>query len=246
MKIGVVQLNLTDSIRRNKKNILEYIHRAKNDNIEILGFPETALTGYIFDDFLKADYSEVESSIQEISISIAQSKLHVILGTPYKAEKSVYNSVVILYPDGKHLVYHKINLVDYEKKYFSKGNEKSVFNVNGCCFGVMICRDQNSPELARDLTKMGARGIFISSAHYYELIESKMKREKNWALPVARAYENNCFVFKSNGVGSLKGKISFGNSMIVDPRGIVVLSAGETQERMLVYDINFGIENKQW
>ncbi|MCK4823037.1 carbon-nitrogen hydrolase family protein [bacterium] len=246
MKIGVVQLNLTDSISKNKKKILEYIHRATNEDVEILGFPETALTGYIFDDFFNVDYGEVDRAIQEISESIVQSKLHVILGTPYKDEKRIYNSAVILFPDGKRLIYHKNNLVDYEEKYFKKGDKKFVFTVNGCSFGVMICSDQNYPELARELKEMGALGIFISSAHYYELIESKMKREKNCALPVARAYENSCFVFKSNGVGSLKGKISFGNSMIVDPRGIVVLQAGEIQEQMLVYDINFDIENRQW
>jgi predicted amidohydrolase len=110
----------------------------------------------------------------------------------------------------------------------------------------MICRDQNSPELARAIAGMGARGIFILSAHYYDLVESRMKREKNRALPIARAYENGVYVFKANAVGSIQGKVSYGGSMLIDPRGITIQSAGERDEELLVCDIDFGRENPRW
>lgn len=246
MKVGVVQLNLTNSIYTNKRKVLEYMQRAKNEGIEVLCFPETTLTGYVFDDFFKVDYGELESAIQEIHNSLIQSKLHAIIGTPYREDSSLYNSVVILLPDGNQLVYHKNILVSYEKRYFSQGDKRLVFAINEHKFGVMICRDQNSSEIARELKEMGAEGVFISAAHYYDLIESKMKRDKNCALPIVRAYENNFYVFKSNAVGTLYGRISFGNSMIVDPRGIVVLRAGEASEELLSYDIDFNIKNLQW
>ena len=34
--------------------------------------------------------------------------------------------------------------------------------------------------------------------------------------------------------------------MIVDPRGIVVQRAGETQEELLVHDVDFTRENPRW
>ena len=110
----------------------------------------------------------------------------------------------------------------------------------------MICRDQNSPELARELAGMGARGIFILSAHYYELVESHMKREKNSALPIARAYENSVYVFKANAVGAIQGKVSYGGSMLIDPRGITVLGAGDRDEELLVCEVDFEQENPRW
>jgi len=246
MKIGVAQLNLTDSIESNKKKILQYVEEAKRRDIEILNFPETALTGYIFDTFFEVNYEEVLSSIQEIKSELSDGNLHLILGTPYKIENNIYNSAVVLFPDGKQLVYNKNHLVSYETKYFKQGNERLLFNVKGHSFGVIVCRDQNFPELSGELKTDGARGIFICSAHYYNLIESKMKREKNYALPLARAYENNLWVFKSNAVGVLNGKISFGNSMIVDPRGIVAAKAGEMHEELLEYEINLDRENDHW
>ena len=110
----------------------------------------------------------------------------------------------------------------------------------------MICRDQNSPGLAKELSDTGIKGIFMSSAHYYGLIESRMKMEKNIALPIARAYENGVYVFKSNAVGTLRHKISYGNSMIIDPRGIIVQRAGDVGEELLVHDIDFNEENPRW
>jgi len=246
MKVGVAQLSLTDSIEKNKKKILQYVEEAKKRGVEILNFPETALTGYIFNSFFKVNYEEILSAIQEIKGKLSEGNLHIILGTPYRIEKEIYNSAVVLFPDGKELVYNKNHLVSYETKYFKQGNKRLLFNVKGHSFGIIICRDQNFPGLSSELKTDGARGIFICSAHYYNLIESKMKREKNYALPISRAYENNLWVFKSNAVGVLKGKISFGNSMIVDPRGIVVTKAGEVHEELLVYDINMDRENDHW
>ncbi len=246
MKIGVAQLNLTSSIEKNKTNILKFIENAQNENVEILNFPETAMTGYIFDDFTTVDYQKVEKALEEIQGALRGKDLHVIIGSPFNEGGTIYNSAVVMYPDGTRKIYYKIHLVPYEHKYFSSGTEKLVFSVKGHKFGVIICRDQNFPQLSWELTKMGARGIFICSAHYYELAEAKLKREKNSALPVARAYENNIFIFKSNAVGTSKRKISLGESMIVDPMGIVVLRAEQSNEDFLVYDINFDVPNPSW
>ncbi|MGQ9615366.1 MAG: carbon-nitrogen hydrolase family protein [Spirochaetota bacterium] len=237
MRIGVSQIYLFDSIEKNKERIIDYINIAKKKDVNILCFPETALSGYIFEGFLTLNYYELEGALKVISDVASQTKVIVVLGTPLKQNGVLYNSAVILYPDGKMLKYHKNNLVSHEELYFKPGKDSVIFDVEGFRFGVMVCRDQNFPELACNLKGLGAHGIFICSAHYYSLVEAKMKKEKNNALPIARAYENKLYVFKSNAVGTLKGRISYGNSMIVNPDGIVVLRASETGEEMLVYDI---------
>ena len=214
--------------------------------MEVLNFPETALTGYRFESFAQVDFEEVEAALADIGGQLRGGRLHVVLGTPTREKDTVYNSAVLVRPDGGRACYHKIHLVDYETAYFAKGSRRVIFEVNAQRFGIMICRDQNSPELARELKGLGARGVFISSAHYYELVESRMKREKNCALPIARAYENCLYVFKANAVGTLKHTVSYGGSMIVDPRGIVVQKAGETDEELLVYDLDVTRGNPHW
>ncbi len=97
----------------------------------------------------------------------------------------------------------------------------------------MICRDQNDPKIAEELVKRGARFIFIISAHYYKPKEARWKLEKNRAIPITRAVENGVYVLLPNTVGSHLGMISLGNSLIADPDGAVVVSAGESEETIL-------------
>jgi predicted amidohydrolase len=246
MKIGVAQMNLAESVRENKEKILGFVERGIKEGLTCLAFPETALSGYVYDGFLTLDYAAVRAAIDEIGKSVRGKGLHAVVGTPFEEKGVRYNSAAVISPDGHTLVYHKNLLVSYEEKYFEPGSRKLAFEAGGYRFGVMICRDQNSPELARELAGMGARGIFILSAHYYGLIESHMKREKNCALPVARAYENGVYVFKANAVGTIQGKVSYGGSMLIDPRGITILRADDRNEELLVCDIDFGKENPRW
>jgi predicted amidohydrolase len=246
MKIGVAQVNLAESVRENTEKILDFVERGLKEGLSCLAFPETALSGYVYDRFLTLDYASVSAALERVAKRLRGTALTAVLGTPFEEKGVRYNSAAVIRPDGKRLLYHKNLLVSYEEKYFKPGVEKLVFEAAGRSFGVMICRDQNSPELARELAGKGARGVFILSAHYYDLVESRMKREKNRALPIARAYENGLYVFKSNAVGSMQGKISYGGSMLVDPRGIVIREAGDRGEELLVCDVDLDKENPRW
>jgi predicted amidohydrolase len=113
-----------------------------------------------------------------------------------------------------------------------------VFPFGDAKIGVIICRDQNYPELCRALTKAGAQFIYILSAHFYGPKEARWKLEKNRAIPITRAVENKVYVLLSNFVGSHLGKVSLGNSLIADPDGAVVVSAGETEEGLLSVSID--------
>jgi predicted amidohydrolase len=46
------------------------------------------------------------------------------------------------------------------------------------------------------------------------------------------------FVCKANAIGTFRGTINLGHSIIVAPNGVVVSEAGETQEEMLYFDID--------
>ena len=80
--------------------------------------------------------------------------------------------------------------------------------------------------------------LFISCAHYYPPMVARLKVDKNRALPIARACENGFFVCKANAVGSYRGEINLGHSIIVGPNGVVIAEAGETQEELLTFDID--------
>jgi predicted amidohydrolase len=238
MRIGAMQMRLSTNLETNLKKIEKSMAKAAEQGVEILNFPETCLTGYLFESFLNVKNEDINNSIDHLSAQSQEKGVSIIVGTPYWENKQWFNSVAVLLADGRRYIYHKINLVSYEQDYFVPGSETVTFTINQMTFGTIICRDQNFPELSRRIKDAGAQAMFISCAHFYAPPEARLKIEKNRALPIVRAYENEIFVCKANAIGTFRGTINLGHSMIVAPNGVVVSEAGETQEELLHFDID--------
>lgn len=239
MKLGVCQMAVAEKLDTNTKKIISYIKKAASQNINIVGFPEMALTGYTKEILGEENLNTiVKDSLSEIKKACTSYNTTVIVGHPYKKGNKLYNSASVLLPDGSTFIYDKKYPTELELRYFEAGKkEPLVFTYGGKKIGVMICRDQNYPDLARALTKAGAKIIYILSAHFYNPKEARWKLEKNRAIPITRAVENNVYVLLSNFVGSHLGMVSLGNSLIADPDGAVVVSAGESEEGLLSVSI---------
>ena len=105
----------------------------------------------------------------------------------------------------------------------------------GARLGMSICYDVRFPELYRILAVRGAEVIAIPSA--FTLATTR----DHWDVLVrARAIENQCFVVAANQIGaSGAGNRSGGRSLIVDPWGLVLASAPDT-ETAIVAELDFG------
>jgi len=70
--------------------------------------------------------------------------------------------------------------------------------------------------------------------------EWPLSRGKHWrALSIARAIENQMFVIAVNRVGSDPDNVFYGHSLVVDPWGEVLAEGSETEEQVLVVDVDF-------
>jgi predicted amidohydrolase len=236
--VGSAQVRLFPDLKRNLKSIKRWMAEASDRGVEILNFPEASVSGYIYDGFLHVSEEDIKRSVGEIREISGKLGISVIVGTPYWQDGRRYNSVAVFLADGRQYFYHKNNLVSYESKYFSAGREHLMFELKGLTFSTIICRDQSFPEMARRNKDAGAQVLLISCAHFYAPNEARLKIDKNRALPIARASENQLFVFLANAVGTIEGRISLGKSMIVAPNGVVLSEAGETQEELLAIDID--------
>ncbi len=236
MKAAVAQVKLYNNIDANLITISKYISLASKEDIDILCFPECNITGYVRD-FTKVNQNEVKDMLNIIQKQVTHDCVNVIVGAPYFERKKRFNSAIVLLTNGRRHIYHKINLTSLEEAYFKKGKEPLIFQLDNAKFGVLICRDQNDPMLAQEYKSLGADAIFILSAHFYEPIEAIRKLNKNRALPIARAVENNLFVLKANAVGSNKELFSLGGSLIINPEGFVVREGNTIDEMILSYEI---------
>ncbi|MFW6105266.1 MAG: carbon-nitrogen hydrolase family protein [Chloroflexota bacterium] len=235
MKAGVAQIGLCNEVGTNVEKILSYLKSAASLGLDFLCFPECCITGYKRD-FSNIAWDDVAQAIDKLQEAVTMEGITIAVGTPYTEAGKVYNAAIIILANHR-LKYFKNNLTEFDKRYFAEGKDTLSFEVKGVKCGLIICRDQNDPQLAQEYARMGAKVVFLLAAHYYPLAEAHRKLDKNRALPIARAVENGLFVAKANAVGFQDDYVSLGHSMIVDPEGSVVREAVEEEETMLYHDL---------
>ncbi len=235
MKAGVAQISLCNETAANTEKILSYLQSAASLELDFLCFPECSLTGYKRD-FHDIVWDEVDQALDKLQEAVAIEGTTIAVGTPHVEAGKTYNAAIVISAK-RRLTYFKNNLTDFEKQYFAEGREALSFEVAGVKCGLLICRDQNYPQLAEKYARAGAKAVFFLAAHYYPPAEARRKVDKNRALPIARAVENHLFVAKANAVGFQGDYVSLGHSMIVDPEGSIACEADENEERLLYCDL---------
>ena len=145
------------------------------------------------------------------------------------------NTSVHLGPDGEvRAVYRKLHMFDVEvagRTYRESANEEPGDEIvlsetaGGVELGLTVCYDLRFPELYRILAVRGARVLTVPAA--FTLATTR----DHWEVLLrARAIEDQAFVIAANQVGEhAPGYRSGGRSMIVDPWGVVLAQAPDTE-----------------
>jgi omega-amidase len=227
-------MQLTEDIDKNVEKIVNYAECGQKRGLSLLCYPECALSGYIVD-HSKIRAESIRNAISRLQHISDQLGISLLVGTPWPSNNNIYNSAVIIQPHAPRRIYRKNNLTEYDKRYFSKGNSKLMFRVCGIRCGILICRDQNNPSLAKRYKNI--KILFYLSSHYYAKEEAIKKERKNKAFPIVRALENNVYVAKADAVGEQNGKISIGGSIVVNPQGYVIAEAEKYREDMLEFNL---------
>ncbi len=147
-------------------------------------------------------------------------------------------------PDGKILNrYDKIHMFDVdldngeswrESAAYRPGSEARVLSLPFAEMGFAICYDVRFPSLFRAQAVAGAEVMTVPAAF------TKQTGEAHWEILLrARAIENGVFVVAAAQAGLHEdGRETFGHSMIIDPWGKVLASAGPQGEAIIVADID--------
>ena len=153
------------------------------------------------------------------------------------------NTSVHVGPDGElRATYRKIHMFDvevggrvYKESAHEAPGEEIVTSetAGGTKLGLSICYDVRFPELYRILAVKGAEVIAVPAAFTFATTRD------HWEILLrARAIEGQAFVVAANQVGEhAPGIRSGGRSMIVDPWGVVLATAPDT-ETFIVADLD--------
>ena len=238
-RVGIAQINSTvGDLTGNTKKIMKSIDQAKSLGIDLLTFPEMALTGYPPEDLLlKPQFirqnKECLDKIIEHSSDIA-----VVVGF-VDSDGDIYNAAAVLYNKKLVGVYHKFYLPNYgvfdENRYFQAGVECPVFIIYGIGIGITICEDmwyEAGPALVQAYA--GAKVLVNISASPYHAGKG-LFRERMLAT---RASDSMAIVIHNNLVGGQDELVFDGNSLIINEKGEVTARGKQFEEDFIVVDLD--------
>ncbi len=228
LKIALAQINFTvGDISGNAEKIINNISKAKNENTDIILFPELALCGYPPLDLILEDEFINENNKKINEIAEYTKDIVAIVGYVHKYNGKSWNSLAIM-QNGKIVDHvHKINLPTYdvfdELRYFSYINNPEpvelVIKGRSYKLGVEVCEDlwddRYETKVTRELVKKGAEIILNASASPFKVA----KINERIAIVQEKINEFKVPFVYTNLVGGQDELIFDGNSFAIDKAG---------------------------
>ena len=160
--------------------------------------------------------------------------------------ENVYNTSWVFDREGRRIARHrKVHLFDIdveggqrfrESDTLTPGDEITVFDTEFGRIGLCICFDLRFQEMSKCMADMGARLIIVPAAF------NMTTGPAHWELLFrARAVDNQIFTLGAAPARDCTAEyVSYGNSIVVDPWGMVIARAGAGEE-LLYADIDFSV-----
>jgi predicted amidohydrolase len=227
----------------NNERALEALHAAIDEGARLVVLPELGNSGYVFDSREEA-FALAEPTFGGPTTSawaeVARSRGAWICGGLTEVDEGrLYNSAVLVGPDGYVGRYRKTHLWDEEKLFFEPGNlGLNVFDLPFGRVAMMICYDGWHPEVARILKLKGADVILDPTC--WVLVPGVITPENPVSAYVhmATAHVNSLFVVCADQCGVERGCTFIGRSCIAGPGGFVAGPGGFEEPETVMAEIN--------
>lgn len=236
LKIGYYQFRpLFGKVSKNLTIVLNALQKAEADLIVL---PELAFTGYYFKDRAEAGFlaedPENSATVESLIALCKERDFYLVTGFAEKKHDKVFNSALLIGPEGLVHTYRKLHLFNEEKNWFDPGDTPlQVQDVRGAKIGIMICFDWIFPEVTRTLAVLGADVICHPSNLVLTFCQTTM---------LSRCLENALFAVTANRFGADKrphGELRFtGKSQIVAPKGDLLHRSASQRQELFITEID--------
>jgi NAD+ synthase (glutamine-hydrolysing) len=238
MRLALAQINtVVGDLDRNGERILRRLDEAKEQQADIVLFPELAVTGYPPEDLLLRPSFVAAAQAKAEELARSARGIVALIGVPW-FDRDLYNACAVCAAGEIKALYRKRFLPNYgvfdEDRYFASGRDLILLEHGGTLVGPTICEDMWQPgPPATELALAGAQVLTNLSASPFHVLRDR-EREEMFAT---RARDNACFVAFCNAVGGQDELIFDGHSFVLDEEGHVVARAPGFEEILLVADI---------
>jgi predicted amidohydrolase len=205
---------------------------------DLMVLPELCNSGYNFESAEQAWVTSEEISdsvyVEYLESLCQRHGCHVVSGLNERDGDRLYNSAVLVGPQGYAGRYRKLHLFMNEKDYFQPGDEGlPVFDIGLCRVGMLICFDWQFPEAWRVLALKGADVI----CHPANLVLPGLAQQ---AVPV-HALTSRVYAVTANRIGTERDLTFTGLSTIATPAGQVLVQASPVEEAVRLADVDIGL-----
>jgi predicted amidohydrolase len=260
-RVAAVSMNgLLGDAERVLEAIDGWCARAAEAKADLVLFPELVVHGHCTPNTWElAEPVPDGPSVRRLSDMARRHGLVLSAGLSEKERDIVYNTQVLVGPDGYIGKQRKLHLSRDEVNHYKGGRDILVFDIGRCKVGTVICYDNQFPEVARVLALRGAELLLMPHAarfrpwHDTPEAEAAARRHSHAfvSLYALRARENACFAVLTDQAGRAGTLDSYpedhenqphhaGTAFIWAPDGEVLASAQQerVQEEMIVADLD--------
>lgn len=228
----------------NLRTIAALVRRAHDRGARLVVLPELCSTGYVFEDRDEAlGLAEAVPDGPTVAAWEAlcwELGLHLVAGIAERVGDALYNSSVLVGPEGFIGIYRKVHLWGREKLVFEPGDLRfPVFDTGLGRVAMVICYDEWFPESLRSCALGGADLVCVPT-NWVPMAEQPLERNAMAVtLTMAGAHANGVYVAAADRVGTERGQPFEGQSVIVDHTGWPLAGpASRTDEELLLAHVS--------
>jgi N-carbamoylputrescine amidase len=247
VRIACIQMQpAMGKVEDNVAHSLGLIGRAVELGAKLVVLPELSNTGYMFQSreeaFALSEPIPNGPTVKAWSEIAAKHGLHLVAGICERDGAKLFNSAVLIGPSGYIGTFRKVHLWNEENLYFEPGDLGfPVFHTAIGRIGIAICYDGWFPETYRLAALQGADIVCVPTNWVPIPGQAEGREAMANILAMAAAHSNSIYIACADRVGTERGQLFEGQSLIVGHTGWPVAGpASRDKEEILTADVALG------
>ena len=248
IRIALAQCNTKlGDVPANLQQHIQIIGQARDQNADLVIFPELSLTGYALQDLAVATALQPHTDDPVFNDLLKASlDIDLMVGFVHEDRRHRFYIASAYLSEGEiRHIHNKVYLPTYgmfdEGRFFAWGDSVRAFDTKFGRFGMLICEDFWHASLPYLLWLDGADVLLFSSASPGRGLENKPRlKSSSWVEHTNRAYAGffTVFVAHANRVGYEDGLNFWGGSTIFDPDGNLLVRAPDFESALTITEID--------
>ena len=259
-------------VKKNTEDIISFMEKADAQNVDLLIFPELAMTGYSCGDlFLQNSlWNAVKAGLKQIiDCSAKHPALNAVVGLPVRLNGKLLNCAALISGGGLRGIVPKTYLWGSESRWFISGDDLKetaagldifdreefgftslgtdlLFDIgDGAVVGIEICEDMNAPVPPSSMLALNGANVIVNLSASPELVGKREIRRSR--VKANSAATKAIYAYCSAGYTESTADLVFSGHSIIAENG-KVLQENENlidTDYMIIQDCDLGRVNAQ-